>query len=190
MKAARREAMLKTGTCECGAEVSWRTRPRLRCDACRLLARREVTARYRSENREIIRAKGLQYARANAETMNAKKRAWRRANPEKNKEQKDDWRRRNPLKHAVQFARCRARKAQVEGDFTDADFIRIIEGQSRKCFYCSTDISLKPTIDHYIPLLRGGSNWAVNIVAACKPCNTSKRNRMPYDFEPVHCDRL
>jgi len=185
----RKIAALKTGACKCGAEVTWRTTPRQQCDACRRVARQEVTARYRSANRADLRAANLQYWRMNAEFMNAKKRAWRRANPEKNKEQKDDWRHRNPLKHAVQFARYKARKARAEGTFTDADFVCIVEGQGRKCFYCSTDISLKPTIDHYIPMSRGGSNWPVNIVAACKPCNSAKRERMPYEFKPAACDR-
>ena len=183
-------AALKIGTCKCGAEVTWRTTPRLYCDACRRIAIQEDKARYRSANRAGLRVKSLEYARANAESMNAKRRAWRLANPEKNKEQKDDWRRRNPLKHAVQFARHRARKARAEGDFTDVDFLCIVEDQDRKCFYCSTDISLKPTIDHYIPFLRGGSNWSTNIVAACKSCNTKKRNRMPYDFKAERCDRF
>jgi len=183
----RKIAALKTGACKCGAEVTWRTTPRQQCDACRRVARQEVTARYRSANRADLRAANLQYMRANAELVNAKRRAWRRANPEKNKEQKDDWRRRNPIKHAVQFARHNARKAQAEGTFTDVDFVRILEDQGRKCFYCSTDISMKPTIDHYIPFSRGGSNWPVNIVAACKPCNSAKCDRMPYEFMP--CDR-
>lgn len=185
-----KQAELKTRTCKCGAEITWRTTPRLRCDACRRMAIREDKARYRTANRESIRAAGLEYARANAETMNAKRRKWRRANPEKNKKQKDDWRRRNPIKHAIQFARYRARIGQAEGDFTDADFLCILESQGWKCFYCSTDISSKPTIDHYIPLKRGGSNWSVNIVAACMSCNTRKRNRMPYDFKPAVCDQF
>jgi len=121
--------------------------------------------------------------------MKAKRRAWRRANPEKNKEQKDDWRHRNPLKCAVQEARNTAREVQAEGILTDADFIWIIEEQGRKCFYCSADISLKPTIDHYIPFSRGGSNWPVNIVAACKSCNSAKRDLMPYEFV-ARCDRF
>ena len=190
MRRSRAQSALKTGICKCGAEVWWRTTPRLYCDACRRIAIQEDKARYRAANRDSIRAKNLEYARANAESMNAKKRAWRRANPEKHKEQNDDWRHRNPIKHAIQFSRYRARKAQTEGDFTDVDFLCIVEDQGRKCFYCSTDISLKPTIDHYIPLLRGGSNWPTNIVAACKSCNTKKRNRMPYDFKAERCDQF
>jgi 5-methylcytosine-specific restriction endonuclease McrA len=115
--------------------------------------------------------------------MNAKRRAWRRANPEKIKQQKDESRHRHPITQSVQFARQRARKANSEGTFTAADFIRIIEDQDQKCFYCATDISLKPTIDHYVPLSRGGSNWPVNIVAACGRCNSAKHNRMPDEFE-------
>jgi 5-methylcytosine-specific restriction endonuclease McrA len=190
MARKNKKAALKIATCKCGTEVMWRTRPRLRCDACRSVAILEDKARYRSANRADIRAKSLRYARTNAETMNAKRRAWRRANPEKNKEQKDDWRHRNPLKASLQVTRHNARKMQAEGTFTDMDFVYIIENQDRKCFYCSTDISLKPTVDHYIPLSRGGSNWSVNIVAACKPCNSGKCDRMPYDFQPALCDRF
>jgi len=46
-----------------------------------------------------------------------------------------------------------------------------------KCQYCGTNIEL--TIDHIIPVSRGGKNTFENCVAACKPCNNKKNNRTP-----------
>lgn len=47
------------------------------------------------------------------------------------------------------------------------------------CQYCNTPYTKNNlTLDHVIPLSKGGkTNWE-NIVAACGPCNTRKGNRM------------
>lgn len=44
----------------------------------------------------------------------------------------------------------------------------------RACFYCAE----RPceTVDHVVPLIRGGSNYEGNLVPACRPCNSSKRD--------------
>lgn len=46
-----------------------------------------------------------------------------------------------------------------------------------KCQYCGGTNEL--TIDHIIPVSRGGKNTFENCVAACKPCNNKKNNRTP-----------
>ncbi|MBZ5623051.1 MAG: HNH endonuclease [Acidobacteriia bacterium] len=38
------------------------------------------------------------------------------------------------------------------------------------------------TIDHYIPLSKGGTNFPDNIVLACWPCNNRKRAKLPSEF--------
>lgn len=45
--------------------------------------------------------------------------------------------------------------------------------QNNKCFYCNCDLE-KYTIDHVIPVSRGGSNLIENIVICCSYCNLSK----------------
>ncbi len=48
------------------------------------------------------------------------------------------------------------------------------------CHYCS--LQGKPadlTMDHLIPLIRGGQSVKGNLVPACKTCNNKKRNRLP-----------
>lgn len=47
------------------------------------------------------------------------------------------------------------------------------------CFYCRCDLSGETaTVDHVIPLSRGGSNRADNLKLACKGCNQDKGSDM------------
>lgn len=48
------------------------------------------------------------------------------------------------------------------------------------CQYCGRE--LRPytvTVDHIVPVSRGGARDWMNVVAACKPCNGKKDNRTP-----------
>ena len=49
-----------------------------------------------------------------------------------------------------------------------------------RCQYCGRMLSVyAATMDHLLPLCRGGRNAWENIVAACRPCNHRKGNRTP-----------
>lgn len=53
-----------------------------------------------------------------------------------------------------------------------------------KCHYCGQ--SFKPaelTMDHIIPLSRGGSSEKSNIVACCKECNSKKKYYLPHEWQ-------
>lgn len=77
----------------------------------------------------------------------------------------------------------KAHRLNAPGSFTLEDITLQLERQRHLCFWCNRDISGGAhTIDHYIPLARGGSNYAANIVLACAPCNSSKGNKMPEEF--------
>lgn len=45
------------------------------------------------------------------------------------------------------------------------------------CQYCGSSHAM--TIDHVLPLSRGGKSTWENVVAACKQCNGKKGNRLP-----------
>ena len=45
------------------------------------------------------------------------------------------------------------------------------------CVYCKSNKDL--TIDHVIPVSRGGKNCFENCVTACRPCNNRKGSRTP-----------
>lgn len=45
------------------------------------------------------------------------------------------------------------------------------------CFYCGD--TLGSTKDHFIPVSKGGSQSALNLVPCCFPCNAAKASRWP-----------
>lgn len=51
-----------------------------------------------------------------------------------------------------------------------------------KCMYCGSK-SKKLTIDHVIPVSRGGKTNFDNCVAACRPCNNYKDSRKPSEAD-------
>ena len=47
------------------------------------------------------------------------------------------------------------------------------------CHYCGQSAN---TVDHLIPLSKGGTDDVTNLVACCGPCNSGKRDRMTPSF--------
>lgn len=47
-----------------------------------------------------------------------------------------------------------------------------------KCYYCEEFFSIETlTMDHVVPLIRGGKTIKNNVVVACKKCNFEKRHK-------------
>jgi 5-methylcytosine-specific restriction endonuclease McrA len=58
---------------------------------------------------------------------------------------------------------------------------RLSEG---RCYYCGKEFLPKDlTMDHIVPLIRGGKSTKGNIVAACKECNNRKKHMLPVEWE-------
>ena len=58
---------------------------------------------------------------------------------------------------------------------------RISQG---RCHYCGAQFSAKElTLDHVVPLARGGRSSKGNCVPACKECNTNKRDLLPIEWQ-------
>jgi 5-methylcytosine-specific restriction endonuclease McrA len=53
----------------------------------------------------------------------------------------------------------------------------------RRCVYCAARLGLEAaTLDHVIPLSRGGNHAPGNLVAACLNCNQLKGSMLPVEF--------
>ena len=52
------------------------------------------------------------------------------------------------------------------------------------CYYCNSKVPAKLlTMDHIVPLVRGGKSVKSNIVTACKSCNNKKKYLLPMEWE-------
>jgi 5-methylcytosine-specific restriction enzyme A len=51
------------------------------------------------------------------------------------------------------------------------------------CYYCRRDVGARAlTMDHIVPLGRGGKSVRGNVVPACKDCNTKKQGLVPVEW--------
>jgi 5-methylcytosine-specific restriction protein A len=52
------------------------------------------------------------------------------------------------------------------------------------CHYCGRHLDPKElTMDHIVPLIRGGKSAKGNLVPACKDCNNKKKYLLPIEWE-------
>ncbi len=52
------------------------------------------------------------------------------------------------------------------------------------CFYCQQPVARdQVTLDHIVPLIRGGQSTRSNVVLACKACNSRKKYLLPMEWE-------
>lgn len=88
-----------------------------------------------------------------------------------------DYAKRNP--HVGQAAKRRRKAKLAEAgvfEFTSRQWRRTCNRAGGRCFYCHEVAPL--TMDHVIPVVRGGRHSEGNIVPACARCNSSKRARL------------
>jgi len=64
---------------------------------------------------------------------------------------------------------------------------RIADG---RCHYCGREVGARRlTLDHVVPLIRGGTSVRGNVVPACKDCNSAKLSLLPWEWD-AYLDRL
>lgn len=52
------------------------------------------------------------------------------------------------------------------------------------CHYCGRKVAAKDlTMDHIVPLVRGGRSTRGNVVPACKACNSRKKYLLPVEWK-------
>jgi 5-methylcytosine-specific restriction endonuclease McrA len=53
-----------------------------------------------------------------------------------------------------------------------------------RCYYCDAQVPPKElTMDHIVPIVRGGKSVKNNVVTACKSCNNKKKHLLPIEWE-------
>jgi 5-methylcytosine-specific restriction endonuclease McrA len=56
--------------------------------------------------------------------------------------------------------------------------------QNGVCHYCHRQVGREQlTMDHVVPLSRGGTSRKGNIVPACKECNNNKKYLLPVEWQ-------
>ena len=77
--------------------------------------------------------------------------------------------------------RYRTRKrAVVSVGVSERDWRRLVGRYGGRCAYC--DGPNGTTVDHVVPIIRGGRHSIGNVLPACKSCNSSKKHLLLIDW--------
>lgn len=80
---------------------------------------------------------------------------------------------------AAERARTQRRRAVLQGvsaTLTEQEWQQILSAHNHQCAYCGCS-GIKLEQDHVLAISKGGEHTKENVVPACKPCNSSKRDR-------------
>jgi len=138
---------------------------------------------WQEDHREEERLRLKRSYQENRDQIVSRQREYRRNNKEKERDRQRKWRTVNPEKARAQYSRRHAVVRNSPGSFTPEDIQRIFSLQSGKCVYhslnprCHVNLANGYTVDHIVPLSRGGTNFVSNIQLLCEHCNKSKCNK-------------
>lgn len=131
------------------------------CKPCMYQWRVETDPAYLQKANE--RAK--KYRSEKPEDISLRVKAWKVANPDKHS------------KHESQYKQRRLQRCieQSDGTLTQS-FVRGLFAKAKVCCYCGYEFekAKEKSLDHIIPLSRGGLHSASNVAICCVKCNTRK----------------
>lgn len=87
----------------------------------------------------------------------------------------------NKIKKYVLNHNYRARKINATGSFTYEEWQNKLKINKYRCLFCGSKWNI--TIDHIIPLSKGGNNDINNLQPLCRSCNAKKHDKIL--FKPI-----
>lgn len=79
--------------------------------------------------------------------------------------------------------RCRIREQEAKA--TPSQIRELKKSAKGRCFYCRAKVKML-TLDHIVPIAKGGGHTLDNIVFACHACNSEKRDLHPNEYAHKH----
>lgn len=136
---------------------------------------------YKLEHIEEEKKRSREYARFHRkENLEATKR-WRDRNPDRARELSRKYASERPEKRR-QYERTRRSMINgAVGKITYREELALFKKYDYRCLCCGRD-DVKLTIDHIVPISRGGSNTIENAQPLCSKCNSRKGNRSTKDY--------
>lgn len=138
-------------------------------------ARKAHRRAYREANRDKLNAYSREYHRARRAIDNENHRAWVERNREHVREYGRKWaaahRDRIKAKNSRRYAASRG----AEGKVTAEEWAAILFCHNGRCAHCGS--SQRITIDHIVPVSKGGQHCPQNLQPLCLSCNARKKDR-------------
>lgn len=135
---------------------------------------REKAKRYHATHKQQRRAAWERWYYAATEQVREYRRKYRQEHLAEVKAKLREWQKRNPGR--VAYHNHNRRIAKRNGDYTQVEWQALCEAVNHICPRCGQKRRL--TVDHVVPLSRGGKNDITNIQPLCSWCNISKGTKI------------
>jgi hypothetical protein len=168
-----------------------------RCDECKAkkaeYARRtrerypDYAKNYYAANTELCRQRTEDWRQRNLEASRKKSRDWSRNNPERRNAKQRRWNANNKDKLFIANKKLQAERRKAKSyQFTAKDWRRLVRRFGSCCAYCG--VKAKMTVEHVVPIVRGGTHSIGNILPVCKSCNSSKNKKLLIEWRRYRGD--
>jgi len=138
---------------------------------------------YYLKNKQRLLQKTNAYYKENKGIFKKLNADWYRRNKTSRIEKVKAWEAKNPDYVRAKNHRRRTYKLNSPGvPATKNEIQEVLWSTGGRCWYCGACVGDSITIDHVVPLARGGSGSRENLVPACKPCNSSKNATLVTDW--------
>ena len=132
----------------------------------------------RAADPERFRAANKRVYENHKERRLAEQREWRQANSEYDKARQAKYRKENPEVFRRAWHKYRVARHLADDGSVTTEFLKFLF-RKEICIYCNNKIPREQrSMDHIIPISRGGLHSIENLVMCCKSCNSSKRDRL------------
>lgn len=148
--------------------------------------KRRILAQQKSNrdlNRERIRVVKREHYVRNRDSylLRAKKQA--ASNPQAVRDRASLWNKTNVARRReISLLSSHKRRAAIHaapGSHTIDDLRVLFENHDWRCVYCG---QIATSVDHVVPISRGGSDSPENLVPCCRSCNSRKNRRTPQEW--------
>jgi 5-methylcytosine-specific restriction endonuclease McrA len=159
----------------------WKNRNRLMGDhKCWKMANPDKVKAYNEANRAKTAERSRAWALANPERVVSNRVTWLAANRERHAKTRLAWERSHLDKCRLKCEKRRALKyanTPLDEMLTSAEWLAILAQHDGHCAYCGKKTE-RLTLDHVIPLSKGGKHSKDNVMPACLHCNVTKGTRI------------
>ena len=143
----------------------------------------EINRKWRRENPEKAKASVKKWRENNQEGLFEYGRNRRKRDRERINENNRRWKKENPVKIRALNHRRKTNRTKAGGNYTAAEWNALVKHYGGKCLCCGRD-DVTLTVDHIIPVSKGGTSNIDNLQPLCLSCNAGKRDNT-IDYRPA-----
>jgi 5-methylcytosine-specific restriction endonuclease McrA len=126
----------------------------------------------------LQKARRKKYFEENKDKILERCRKWYAENSGIHNQRVKDWHQRNPDKRLSYVHTRRARKLANGGSYSVDEWNDLKKQCGYSCMCCGRkEPAIRLTVDHIVPIAKGGSNDIGNIQPLCMRCNKSKATK-------------